>query len=408
MKDYEKFIFSLKKEERSLRAIKEFLSHLGNPQNEFKSVHIGGSNGKGSVTEMIYRILAERYLAGRYISPHITKFNERIAISGEEIEDDYIEEFVEQNRNIVQSIKMHFFDFITAMAFKYFADKSVEWASVEVGLGGRYDSTNVIRPVISVITGVSYEHTDKLGSSMEEITTEKAGIIKASPVVIGPMNRLAMEILKRKAKRYLAVDEHIILEDYEIGERFVRVEVSGEVDGKFQINSGGKYQINNILTALLTGKFLADMGVVEWSDIRKGLYKSNFPGRFEVFEFEGRKIILDCAHNPSAARYLADTYLHLYGRDGCAVVVQMRDKNYHDFLREISRAVKCMIIPKYDYWRAASQEKMVLFAKKFCDEVIPAESVSSAMEIAENYNINLVTGSTYLVGDVRRWLVKER
>jgi len=408
MKDYEKFIFSLKKEERSLRAIREFLSYLGNPQNNFKSVHIGGSNGKGSVTEMIYRILSERYLAGRYISPHITEFNERIVVGGEEIEDCYIREFVEQNRNIVQDIKMHFFDFITAMAFKYFADKSVEWASVEVGLGGMYDSTNVITPMLSVITGVSYEHTDKLGTSMEEITAEKAGIIKSSPVVIGPMNKIAREILKRKAKMYLAVDEHITLEDYEIGERFVRVEVSGEVDGKFQISSGGKYQINNILTSLLAGKFLVDMGMVEWSDIREGISKSNFPGRFEVFELDGRKIILDCAHNPSAARYLADTYLQLYGRDGCAIVVQMRDKNSHDFLREISRAVKCIIIPNYDYWRAESQEKMIRFARKFCDEVIPADSVSSAIQIAENYSINLITGSTYLVGDVRRWLVKER
>lgn len=161
--------------------------HFGHPHRQFKTIHIAGTNGKGSVSHMLASILQEAgYKTGLYTSPHLKDFRERIKINGEMIPEEYVIGFVEQNQEVFTAVKPSFFEMTVAMAFKYFADAEVDIAVIEVGLGGRLDSTNIITPLVSVITNISFDHMALLGNTLPEIATEKAGIIKPGiPVIIG-------------------------------------------------------------------------------------------------------------------------------------------------------------------------------------------------------------------------------
>lgn len=153
--------------------------HFGHPHRQFKTIHIAGTNGKGSVSHMLASILQEAgYKTGLYTSPHLKDFRERIKINGEMIPEEYVIGFVEQNQEVFTAVKPSFFEMTVAMAFKYFADAEVDIAVIEVGLGGRLDSTNIITPLVSVITNISFDHMALLGNTLPEIATEKAGIIK--------------------------------------------------------------------------------------------------------------------------------------------------------------------------------------------------------------------------------------
>ena len=170
--------------------------HFGHPHRQFKTIHIAGTNGKGSVSHMLASILQEAgYKTGLYTSPHLKDFRERIKINGEMIPEEYVIGFVEQNQEVFTAVKPSFFEMTVAMAFKYFADAEVDIAVIEVGLGGRLDSTNIITPLVSVITNISFDHMALLGNTLPEIATEKAGIIKPGiPAIIGAKDRQRLRL----------------------------------------------------------------------------------------------------------------------------------------------------------------------------------------------------------------------
>ncbi|MEM1996390.1 MAG: Mur ligase family protein, partial [Thermoplasmatales archaeon] len=182
--DWEKYLFSLSRfgVKLGLGPTAAFSSMLGDPHKSFKSAHITGSNGKGSTTSFIYNIFRTKFRSGIYTSPHLRRFNERIIVDGEQIPSSYIKEFVEKNPSRInfhnEVIQLTFFEYTTVMAFEYFKKMGVQFASIEVGLGGRLDSTNIILPEVSVITSISLEHADRLGGEIEDIAREKGGIIK--------------------------------------------------------------------------------------------------------------------------------------------------------------------------------------------------------------------------------------
>ena len=176
--------------------------HFGHPHRQFKTIHIAGTNGKGSVSHMLASILQEAgYKTGLYTSPHLKDFRERIKINGEMIPEEYVIGFVEQNQEVFTAVKPSFFEMTVAMAFKYFADAEVDIAVIEVGLGGRLDSTNIITPLVSVITNISFDHMALLGNTLPEIATEKAGIIKPGiPAIIGAKDSAYDFVFEKKAR----------------------------------------------------------------------------------------------------------------------------------------------------------------------------------------------------------------
>ena len=259
---------------------------FGNPQEKLKMIHIGGTNGKGSTSNMLASVLQEAgYKIGLYNSPHLIDFTERIKINGENCDKQFVYHFIQKLRNLPKEITPSFFEFTTIMAFEYFYQQKVDYAIIEVGLGGRLDSTNIITPLISAITNVALDHQDLLGNTIEEITREKAGIIKANiPIISGTEDPIVFKIIKEKAA--------------EQNSEFIDATL---IDTNIKSDLKGNYQKKNIKVVLAIIKELQHLGVkILEKDIEEGLLQvhknTNFIGRW--FEFsQDPLIICDTAHN---------------------------------------------------------------------------------------------------------------
>lgn len=266
--------------------IMKLCDFFGNPQDQLKSIHIGGTNGKGSTSNMVASVLQEAgYRVGLYTSPHLIEFTERIKINGENCPKEFVYEFIKKLRTLPADIYPSFFEFTTIMAFVYFAERKVDFAVIEVGLGGRLDATNIIKPLVTAITNVDLDHQDLLGYTIEEIAEEKAGIIKSDvPVISGTENPVVKNILRSKA-----------------GERKTDFIDATSVETSLSSDLKGKYQIKNIKVALSLIKILESTGVkIGGQNVIKGLMKvsqnTGFIGRWYQFS-DNPLIICDTAHN---------------------------------------------------------------------------------------------------------------
>lgn len=266
--------------------IMKLCDFFGNPQDQLKSIHIGGTNGKGSTSNMVASVLQEAgYRVGLYTSPHLIEFTERIKINGENCPKEFVYEFIKKLRTLPADIYPSFFEFTTIMAFVYFAERKVDFAVIEVGLGGRLDATNIIKPLVTAITNVDLDHQDLLGDTIEEIAEEKAGIIKSDvPVISGTENPVVKNILRSKA-----------------GERKTDFIDATSVETSLSSDLKGKYQIKNIKVALSLIKILESTGVkIGGQNVIKGLMKvsqnTGFIGRWYQFS-DNPLIICDTAHN---------------------------------------------------------------------------------------------------------------
>ncbi|SEA19313.1 bifunctional folylpolyglutamate synthase/dihydrofolate synthase [Bizionia paragorgiae] len=268
-------------------------NHLNNPEERFKSVHVAGTNGKGSTSHMLASILQEAgYKVGLYTSPHLKDFRERIKINGQEIEEDDVVKFVAQNKSFFESHALSFFEMTVGLAFQYFADQHVDIAIIEVGLGGRLDSTNIITPELSVITNIDLDHTQFLGDSLHAIAKEKGGIIKPNiPVVIGETQKETKPVFEAIAKENQA---DITFAD-------------GSELKAYKSDLKGRYQTNNIKTVLAAINQLQNKGFsVSEQAIYKGLLNvvknTGLLGRWQILH-ERPKVICDTAHNTSGLSY---------------------------------------------------------------------------------------------------------
>ena len=278
---------------KDLTNIINFSGFLGNPHNNFRTLHVAGTNGKGSTSHMLASILQEAgYKVGLYTSPHLIDFRERIKINGKEIPENEVVAFIDSNKNYLESNKMSFFEMSVGMAFTYFGKEKVDVAVIEVGLGGRLDSTNIIHPLLSVITNIGLDHTDILGNTLEEIAAEKAGIIKLNtPVVIGEHQDETFPVFqkiaeKNSAKLILASLEDIVL----------------ETDLK------GDYQDKNSRTAYVATKELQSLGFnISSENIERGLLtvisNTGLQGRWQQLQLKP-KVICDTAHNKEGLTYV--------------------------------------------------------------------------------------------------------
>ena len=230
-------------------------AHFEHPHRSFRSIHVAGTNGKGSCSHTLAAILQEAgYRVGLYTSPHLVDFRERIRINGQPIPEEYVIRFVEQERGFFEPLHPSFFELTTAMAFRYFADEKVDVAVIEVGLGGRLDCTNIIRPDVCIITNISFDHVQFLGNTLGKIAHEKAGIIKAGvPVVIGETNEETRPVFQEQAERVNA--PIVFAEDEQLLKTATPLPTGGfaydtEVFGKIQGELGGWYQVKNTNTLL--------------------------------------------------------------------------------------------------------------------------------------------------------------
>ena len=275
---------------KDLTNINKLSKYLNNPHNSYKSVHIAGTNGKGSTAHMIASILQEgKYKVGLYTSPHLIDFRERIKINGVMIEKDFIVHFINENINFFNDNNFSFFEMTVGLAFEYFKMKSVDIAIIETGMGGRLDSTNIIFPEVSVITNISYDHVQFLGNSIEDIAREKAGIIKSGiPVVIGEKQNDIVNIFINKAEEKKS--RIFFAEDFDVNE--------------YECELKGSYQNKNIKTAIAAIELLNNSEIsINEKNIKDGLNKiiqnTGIRGRWEII---GNKplIICDIAHNIDA------------------------------------------------------------------------------------------------------------
>ena len=272
---------------KDLTNIQAFCTKLNNPQERYPSIHVAGTNGKGSTSHMIASILQESgYKVGLYTSPHLKDFRERIRINGVPIHEEAVVDFIEDQKVFLEQHKLSFFELTVGMAFDYFASSQIDIAVVEVGLGGRLDSTNIIQPLVSVITNIGLDHTQFLGETLKEIAFEKGGIIKQNtPVVIGEYQKEVISIFKELAashKAPLSIAEQLITSEY-------------------HTDLLGEYQLRNVKTAVQAIKLLDQGGFqVTLESIIKGLnhvvQNTGLKGRWQVLQ-ENPKVICDTAHN---------------------------------------------------------------------------------------------------------------
>jgi dihydrofolate synthase/folylpolyglutamate synthase len=395
------------------------LKYLGNPEQNFRSIHIAGTNGKGSLSSFVSSILREYgYKVGHYTSPHLERFNERIKINGTEIETTKISEYVSEIKNFVIDNRCTFFETTTALAFKYFSDSKVDFGVIETGLGGRLDSTNVITPLISVITSISYDHIKQLGNSIELIAKEKAGIIKCKiSCVTGVSDNTALKIIqntcKEKESEFYNVNEIFELKDYKITSD--GMEVSFADDREYNLVSPimGTHQIKNIMCAVQVVKLLCEQGKLnyDYEKIKLGIknvcHNTGLSCRFEMFS-KNPQIILDVAHNLNAIETLVEN-VKLFKQGKLYLVFGiMEDKDYKSVINKLSEIVDVVLPCKPNLKRALDVN---IISKLFADnnvEVINKNNLRNAIDYAiakaSESDTILITGSHYVCGEIISYL----
>lgn len=400
-----------------LKNIKRILDYISHPEKNFKAIHIAGTNGKGSVASIINSVFIESgHRTGLYTSPHIRDFRERILTNGEMISREYVMDFTNRLYDLFEEIKPSFFEATTAMAFEFFASQKVEYAVIEAGLGGRLDSTNVLKPELSVITGISIDHTEYLGNKIESIAFEKGGIVKKNvPCVVGKMDSKARSIIEKICMKKNS--EFIYAEDLwgtnllSCREDGMQLNVVDIAERKNKINLEipltGRYQLQNVKTAFtaldMTGK-INGIAISE-NSIKNGLknvaINSRFYGRFQKIS-EKPKIVIDVSHNAQGIKNIRDN-LKFFGYKRLYVIFgMMKDKEHEKCIEEIEKLKATVILTKPKYKRAEEPEILFKFVKGkenfFISENIAA-AFKNVRRMANDDDLILVTGSFFLVSD---------
>lgn len=370
--------------------INKLLNLLKSPQKEFKSIHVAGTNGKGSTAHLISSILQESgYNVGLFTSPHLIDFRERIKINSKFISKDEVKMFITKNIDFLIENKITFFEMTVAMAFNYFSKKKVDIALIEVGLGGRLDATNIIMPNLSIITNISLEHTEFLGETIEKIAREKAGIIKRKiPVVIGERNKKTEECFKKIAlKRESKI---IFASDYNYDFDYL-IDVS--------------YQKKNVKTALASLQFLSFLNIKK-EDIENGLKKfktnTSFIGRWQVLK-KNPKIILDVSHNLEGFKNIIEQIKNENFERLIFVMGFVKGKNIKQIFSVLpKRAFYFISQPNID--RAYPIEEIKIKLKSFSHNIIYSnslkESYYKALETPLKEDLIILTGSNFIAQEL--------
>ena len=410
-----------------LANITTLCERLGQPQCAFQSVHVAGTNGKGSTAAMLDAILRAAGLrTGLYTSPHLERINERIRLDGHEISDaDFAGTFTrlhKVNEELLAAGKLAahptFFECVTALAFEFFARAEAQCAVCEVGMGGRLDATNILVPEVAVITQIDFDHENYLGHSIEEIAAEKAGIIKPGARVVSEAEHLIARVVirRRVAERsafLVEIENEFRIENITSHEgcfAFTAISNTSGASIPLTLPLPGRFQIRNALTALAAARMLAERGApIDDEAIARGIAATVWPGRLE--RVAGRpEIYFDGAHNPSGAREIAVFWeTHLAGRNIYLVYGALRDKAVDEITGLLFPRASAVILTSPAQSRAISAPVLAEMTSHHARQVdvIPDPNLAfeHALELASPDDVIFVTGSLYLVGDLRRYWI---
>jgi dihydrofolate synthase/folylpolyglutamate synthase len=398
---------------------------LGRPHDSFRSIHVAGTNGKGSTSTMIASILeACGFKVGIFTSPHLVSFTERIKINREPISEFDVISLTDEIRESFSGTDLNptFFEVVTALAFHYFSLKKVDWAVIETGMGGRFDATNVLQPEISVITNINMDHAEYLGDSISDIAFEKAGIIKEGVPVISAASQ--PDIVRQLSE--IAEEKGSVI--HLSGRDFTGIPISSDINRvvfdyngyslyeKVSLKLTGTYQADNASLAIRAAEILGSKGIsIDDASIRNGLSEASLEGRLEVIS-EDPYIILDSAHNPEAANSLAETLNDLLpNKKKILIAGMMVDKDVAGILGPLLEISDFMILTSPEGERAASTDKLMDETSRLMnnagmrpDQVAIADSIADALEeakrISDTDSIICVTGSFYTTGKVKELL----
>ena len=403
---------------KDLTNTKLICEQIGNPEVKFKSIHIAGTNGKGSVSHMLAAILQTAgYKTGLYTSPHLYDFRERMKINGAMVPEEFVTRFVEKVKPIIETIEPSFFEITVAMAFEFFADEKVDIAIIETGLGGRLDSTNVIKPILSIITNIGFDHKNILGNTLEEIAREKAGIIKEKiPVVVGEKKKETQDVFisfaKEKNAPLVFAQDLFYLESFQLTTQQLNVEVK-KAGHKSSLHLStdlpGIYQSKNIVTVLAAVEELNNQG---WklanTTIENALLnikkRTGLHGRWEVLQTKPT-VVLEVAHNEDGINQMLQHIERISINKLHIIFGMVKDKEVNTVLA---------LLPKLAHYyftqahipRAMNKEQLQAEAKKFGLEGAVFEDVNSALENALEHathdDLIVVCGSIFLVAEVKR------
>lgn len=401
---------------KDLTNIRLLCSHLGNPQQQFKSVHIGGTNGKGSVSHMLAAIFQTAgYKTGLYTSPHLHDFRERIRCNGKMVPEDFVTAFVAKTIPLIEEIQPSFFEITVAMALQYFAEQQVDIAIIEVGLGGRLDSTNIITPELSVITNIGWDHMNLLGHTLPEIAAEKAGIIKQEvPVIIGEALPETRPIFQKMATEKQALlfyaEETLPVKGYRLQPQGLLVNFS-EAGRLLPVETdlSGIYQVQNLRTVLTAVRVLNKRGwKLEENKVLTALKKvketTGLAGRWDVLQ-QAPTVVLEVAHNPDGIKKMLQHLQQLHYRHLHLVLGTVKDKDV--------ASVLTLLPPSATYYftqadipraLAAADLQHAAAAYQLHGAIYPDvnKALAAAKTKAAEDDIIVVCGSIFLVAEVEK------
>ena len=417
--NYERYSGYDYKEAFKLDRMMRLASSLDNPQRDFKSIHIAGTKGKGSTSAIIQSILREAgYRTGLYTSPHLSSFRERIRINDELISEEDVARLLRCIKGAVDRMKDDaptFFEVYTALAYLYFKEKSVDFAVFEVGLGGRLDATNILEPLVSAITPISYEHTDKLGNTLAEIAAEKAGIIKESSVcVVAPQEEESLKTIVRicsqKRAKTILVGKDIKFKEISFTDSEETFAVSGIFGDypRLEMSLLGSHQIVNAATAIGAVEALHFSGIsIDRESVKRGVRRAKWPGRLEIVS-RRPCTILDGAQNRASANALSRAIKRAFKYRKLILVLGVSsDKDIKGILDELLPIADNIILTKSKVSeRAAMPEKVEEFItsrdKAICLTQNVEDALAKARSFAGEEDLILVTGSLFVVGEARQ------
>ena len=425
-------------EKFDLSRMVDFANALGNPQDSYPVIHVAGTKGKGSVSALCANSLkAAGYKVGLYTSPHLIDFNERLQVNGVSISHADLIDLVEANKSVIESIpELTTFEITTGLAFLYFQQQGVDVGVIEVGLGGRLDPTNVVKPLVSVITSISYDHTKILGETLAEIATEKAGIVKPGvPLVLSPQKDEARLVIERIAEQrraplvqvgkdylYTPISRSLTGQSFLVWTAGEQEQINAIIDSgdgeeweahRYTIPLLGHHQVENAATAYTALQVARQAGLkINESAIHSGFSDVFWPGRFEILQSEP-PLILDSAHNRDSAlklRLTLDDYFP--GLPVIMVFGASEDKDLNGMFAELLPRVQQVIATQSYHPRAIEPEQLVGLAHQFgCPAfAVPTveEALMEANRLVEEGGVILVTGSIFVVAGIREaWFHKQ-
>lgn len=413
-----------------LERIKKLMEAIGNPEKSFKVIHIAGTNGKGSITKALATIFTGQGMkTGSFISPHLVSITERININNQQISKDEFIKIYEEIEPKIQNLKEtnpemepSFFEIITAMALKYFEKNGVELAVMEVGLGGRLDSTNVVNSDVSVISTIQKDHIKILGDSLEAIAGEKAGIIKKNNyVVIGDIQEGPKRVIYEKANSVGAEKIFEYKKDFNYYKtrysmNWNMINYSG-IEKKYDdlvFKSNGAYQPHNLSVALAAAEAFCEKNNIDLKEdkLRESLKYYSWEGRFELLEYKHKRVILEGAHNEDGVKMLKKTVsLYTPFARKIALIGILDDKDIKEMVQEIPSIFEKIIVTSVPTHRSVNPKNVREEIQKHSKTVIEyIENTEKAFEqfLKENYDYYFVTGSLYLVGYIKGLLLEKK